>query len=74
MEHPEVTRLGFGTAKTAGGSRLQSTYSLIADALYSQTNSIDLISQRTEGYSRNIRRGVTDEYSLKTAEKLTVEY
>ena len=64
----------FGTDKSTGGSQVQSAYSLIADTLYSQINSYDLISRRTEGYSRNIRRGVTDEYSLKTAEKLTADY
>ena len=64
----------FGSDKSTGGARIQSAYSLIANTLYSQTNSYDLISKRTEGYSRNIRRGVHDEYSLKISEKLTADY
>ena len=42
--------------------------------LYAQQNSLKLISERVRGYSRNARRGVTDEYSLKLSNKLIEDY
>ncbi len=51
-----------------------SVYTLMSSQLFSQAVSRKLITERTEGYSRNIRRGVTDEFSLRTAEKMTDDY
>ncbi len=70
----EIFETLFGDSETAGSSQYQAVYGLISKQLYSQTFSRELIKERTEGYSRNIRRGVTDEYSLKIAELMMDDY
>ncbi|MBQ7069723.1 MAG: hypothetical protein IJM87_00380 [Ruminococcus sp.] len=61
-------------ARSASYENSKQTYTIMSKQLYSQAKSYELISERVEGYSRNIRRGVKDEYSLKTAELMTDDY
>lgn len=62
--------IDFSQKNSQAGAGLDSMFSLIEGELYSQQNALKLISERVRGYSRNARRGVTDEYSLKLSDKL----
>ena len=64
----------FSQKNSQAGVGLDSMFSLIEGQLYAQQNSLKLISERVRGYSRNARRGVTDEYSLKLSNKLIEDY
>ena len=66
--------IDFSQKNSQAGVGLDSMFSLIEGELYSQQNALKLISERVRGYSRNARRGVTDEYSLKLSNKLIEDY
>ena len=66
--------IDFSQKNSQAGAGLDSMFSLIEGELYSQQNALKLISERVRGYSRNARRGVTDEYSLKLSDKLISDY
>ena len=66
--------IDFSQKNSQAGAGLDSMFSLIEGELYSQQNALKLISERVRGYSRNARRGVTDEYSLKLSNKLIEDY
>lgn len=66
--------IDFSQKNSQAGVGLDSMFSLIEGQLYAQQNSLKLISERVRGYSRNARRGVTDEYSLKLSNKLIEDY
>ena len=66
--------IDFSQKNSQAGAGLDSMFSLIEGQLYAQQNSLKLISERVRGYSRNARRGVTDEYSLKLSDKLISDY
>lgn len=62
-----------GQGGTMGQGSAQ-TYLLLENQLKAQCSYLQLIEERSRGYSRNVRRGVKDEYSLALSEKLINDY
>ncbi|MCD7742292.1 MAG: hypothetical protein LUI06_08815 [Ruminococcus sp.] len=54
--------------------KYENLYTVISSQLLAQQTAADNINTKLIGYSRNVRRGVTDKYSLAVAQKLTESY
>ncbi len=65
LENGQGGNLGQGSAQV---------YLLLQTQLKAQCSYLQLIEERSRGYSRNVRRGVKDKYSLELSEKLINDY